>query len=110
MQGIEAFRQHHAQMSAAGMKIHSFTSDPTDVWEAGDHVIEIGTFEISLEMPGMPGPIEDKGKYMTVYVRDADGSLKIKAETWNTDMNPMEMGAPGHEHEHEHEQEDEDQP
>ncbi|MDH3524190.1 MAG: DUF4440 domain-containing protein [Acidobacteriota bacterium] len=92
MDGVEAFRQHHEQMAAAGMKINSFTSDPTDVWEAGDQVIEIGTFEISLDMPGMPG-IQDKGKYLTVYVRDADGNLKVKAETWNTDMNPMEMGA-----------------
>ncbi len=98
MEGIETFKKHHEQMSAAGMKILAFTSDPTDVWEAGDHVIEIGTFAIELEMPGMPEAIKDKGKYMTVYVRDADGALKIKAETWNTDMNPMEMG--GHEHSH----------
>ncbi len=99
MQGIEAFRQHHAQMAAAGMEIHSFSSEPTEVWPAGDHVIEIGTFEINLTVPGMPEPVTDKGKYMTVYVRDADGKLKIKAETWNTDMNPMEMGGQGHEHE-----------
>ncbi len=106
MQGIEAFKQHHAQMSGAGMKINSFESQPTEVWAAGDHVIEIGTFEINLDMPGMPG-IEDKGKYMTVYVRDADGNLKIKAETWNTDMNPMEMGMMGGgmgEHEHPHDE------
>ena len=46
--------------------------------------------------PGMPGPIEDKGKYMTVYVREKNGSLKIKAEIWNTDVNPMQMGGIGH--------------
>lgn len=104
MDGIAAFRQQHDQMSAAGLKFLSFTSDPTDVWKAGDQVIEIGTFEITLEMPGMPGPIKDKGKYLTVYVRDAEGSLKIKAETWNTDLNPMEMAAPGHEQEQEAEE------
>jgi hypothetical protein len=52
-------------------------------------VIEIGNFKIELDMPGMPG-IKDQGKYMTVYVREG-GSLKIKAETWNTDMNAMQM-------------------
>ena len=52
MDGVEAFKQHNEQMAAAGMKIFSFTSDPTDVWEAGDQVIEIGTFEIEL-----PGPV-----------------------------------------------------
>lgn len=96
MDGVEAFRQHHQEMTAAGMKILSFDSNPTEVWEAGDQVIEIGTFTIALEMPGAADPIHDKGKYMTVYVRDAAGALKIKAETWNTDMNPMEMGSHGH--------------
>lgn len=102
MDGIETFRKHHEEMAASGMKISSFTSHPTDVWKAGDQVIEIGTFEIELEMPGMPEKIQDKGKYLTVYVRDADGSLKVKVETWNTDTNPMEMGEHGHEHGHEH--------
>ncbi len=92
MQGIATFKQHHQEMTTAGMKIHSFESDPTEVWEAGNHVIEIGTYSISLDMPGMTG-IQDHGKYLTVYVKGADGSLKIKAEIWNTDMNPMEMGA-----------------
>ncbi len=97
MDGIEAFKQSHEQMAASGMKIVSFTSDPTDAWECGDQVIEIGTFVIVLEIPGMPQPITDKGKYLTIYVRQADGSLKIKAETWNTDINPMEASAKGHE-------------
>jgi hypothetical protein len=43
-------------------------------------------------MAGMPGEIEDAGKYLTIYERDADGALKIKVETWNTDVNPMMMG------------------
>lgn len=50
-------------------------------------------------MPGMPDKIQDHGKYMTVYVRDAEGALKIKAETWTAYLNPMAMGA--HEDEHE---------
>jgi ketosteroid isomerase-like protein len=95
MQGKDAFRKHHRQMAEYGMKVIAFDSDPTEVWKAGKHVIEIGTFKIKLEMPGMPVPVEDKGKYMTVYVRDKGGSLKIKAETWNTDVNPMEMAGGG---------------
>ncbi len=95
MDGVEAFRANHAQMAAAGMKVTAFESDPVDAWEVADHVIEIGNYEITMQMPGMPAPIEDKGKYMTVYVRGEDGSLKVKIETWNTDMNPMGMGAPG---------------
>ena len=96
MQGMEAFRQSHAQMEAAGMNVLAFDSEPTEVWQAGDQVIEIGKFAITLEMPGM-GEIRDVGKYLTIYERDANGELKIKVETWNTDMNPMAMmgGMPG---------------
>lgn len=97
MEGIAAFRQHHEQMNASGMKITSFTSEPTDVWGCGDQVIEIGNFTIALDYPGMAG-IQDRGKYMTVYVRGADGSLKIKAETWNTDVSPMEQMGGEHGH------------
>ena len=97
LDGIDAIRKHHDEMTAAGMKISSFTSDPTEAWECGNQVIEIGTFTIALNMPGMTETVKDTGKYMTVYVRDADGALKIKVETWNTDMNPMEMGAQGQE-------------
>ena len=91
MEGIEAFRQSHEQMNAMGMNVLSFESEPTDVWQAGDQVIEIGKFEITIEMPGMPSKIEDRGKYLTIYERDAGGALKIKVETWNTDLNPMTM-------------------
>ena len=96
MEGLDAFRESHAQMEAAGMKVLSFESDPTDVWQAGDQVIEIGKFQITLEMPFMPDKVEDHGKYVTIYERDESGALKIKVETWNTDMNPMQMaGMPG---------------
>jgi len=97
LDGVEAFRKNHEQMAAAGVKIKSFTSDPTDVWAVANQVVEIGTYKIAIDMPGAPETVEDVGKYMTVYIREADGALKIKAETWNTDMSPMEMGEQGQE-------------
>ena len=101
MQGMEAFKKSHEEMAAVGMKVRSFESQPTEAWECGDQVIEIGTFIITLDMAGMTN-IQDKGKYLTIYVRDADGALKIKVETWNTDMNPMEMGGGGQDHGQDH--------
>jgi ketosteroid isomerase-like protein len=102
MEGMDAFKKSHEEMAAVGMKVTSFESQPTEVWECGDQVIEIGKFAIDLEMAGMD--ISDKGKYLTIYERDANGSLKIKVETWNTDLNPMQVGGgehdPGHDHEH----------
>lgn len=95
MDGVAAFRKQHEQMSATGMKILTFDSTPTEVWQCGNQVIEIGDFKISLEMPGAPQPVEDYGTYITIYERQSDGKLKIKVETWNTDIDPMSlMGAP----------------
>ena len=54
MDGLDAIRKHHDEMTATGMKITSFTSDPTEAWEFGNQVIEVGTFTIALTMPGMP--------------------------------------------------------
>lgn len=109
--GIEALKQHHEEMTAAGVEILAFESEPTDVWAAGDQVIEIGTFEIELKVPEMAEPVEDRGNYLTVYERDGEGKLKIKAEIWNTSVNPMEMmGHEINEHEADHEHEEHQDP
>jgi ketosteroid isomerase-like protein len=31
----------------------------------------------------------DHGKYLTIYQKQKDGSWKIKADMWNTDLNPF---------------------
>lgn len=99
LDGLAAMKAHHAQMMAAGTKIVSFESEPTDAWNAGDQVVEIGKYHIKLMVPGM-GPIEDRGKYLNVYVRGGDGSLKVKVETWATDVDPATMmGGGDHGHE-----------
>ena len=99
VEGKDAMRRHHEEMAKSGMEVSSFESVPVKVWKAGDTVIEIGTYKISLAMPGAPMPINDHGKYLTIYERQKNGSLKVKLETWNTDLNPMVMAG---EHQHEH--------
>jgi len=76
----------------AGYKMLSMNLNNTDIIPVKNLVIEVGEFAISLTIPGMSMPVADKGKYLTVWERQMDGSLKIKIETWNTDTNPMEMG------------------
>ena len=87
--GIEALGRWHEVMASSGMQVLEFDSEPTNAWTAGDQVIEVGTYTIKMSIPGA-GNVEDVGKYMNVYVRDAQGKLKIKAETWNSDLNPMQ--------------------
>jgi len=46
-------------------------------------------------MPDQPAPMEDHGKYLTIWEKQKDGSLKVKVETWNSDVNPAMMNQGG---------------
>ena len=98
IEGREAIRQHQQDMAMSGIEISAFDSTPVTVWKAGDLVVEIGTYRLSAAIPGAPTPIQDQGKYVTVYQREQDGALKIKLEAWNTDLNPLAVASgQGHE-------------
>lgn len=109
LRGIEACKQSYKKMTEAGMKMTAFKSVVTDVIDAGNYVVDIGTYEITMSVPQMGDvPWSDHGKYMTIWEMQDDGSLKVKVETWNTDTNPWEemqkmQAPPGEGHEgHQH--------
>lgn len=54
---------------------------------AGDYAIETGTFEWTVTPKGGK-PAPDKGKYLTVWKKQADGSWKLFRDIFNTDMAP----------------------
>ncbi len=92
LKGLDAVKESSKKMMESGMKITAFKSKVTDVMKYGDLVVDIGTYEITMDIPGMPEPMNDHGKYMTLWEMQSDGSMKVKVETWNTDTNPwMEM-------------------
>jgi len=90
LRGIDACKESYKKMFESGMKMTAFKSVVTDIIDAGDYVVDIGTYKISMSVPGMDMPWDDHGKYMTIWEKQDDGSLKIKVETWNTDTNPWE--------------------
>jgi ketosteroid isomerase-like protein len=107
MKGIDACKKSSQEMMESGMKMTAFKSTVTDVMQDGNTVVDIGTYEITMMLPQMGDqPWSDHGKYMTIWEMQEDGSLKVKVETWNTDVNPwMEMekkhegeGEEGHKH------------
>jgi ketosteroid isomerase-like protein len=108
LKGINACKESYKKMMDSGMKMTAFKSTVTDVMQSGNFVVDIGTYEITMTMPQMGDmPWTDHGKYMTIWEMQDDGSLKVKVETWNTDVNPWEemkkMQAPGEGHEgHQH--------
>ena len=56
-----------------------------DVMVAGDLAVETGTFAWTLQPKSGP-EIKDKGKYLTVWKRQADGTWKIVRDINNTDL------------------------
>ena len=88
MKGKEAIKKAMNMDSQSGNKMTEFKLTVTDVMGSGDMIVEVGTYELTMEMKGMDDPINDHGKYINVYEKQDDGSLKIKADTWNSDMNP----------------------
>lgn len=73
------------------MKMTKFSLKTYDFWTSGNLMFEIGTYELSMTMSGQKYPVNDHGKYITVYQKQKNGSWKIKADMWNTDMNPWAM-------------------
>ena len=91
IKGMEALKAQTEKQKEMPMKMKSFSLTSTDVWASGKFVVDIGTYDLVIDMPEMPGgEMKDHGKYLTLFEIQKDGSLLMKAETWNTDTNPWE--------------------
>jgi uncharacterized protein (TIGR02246 family) len=88
-EGKEAIKKANTDMMKSGINITSFETKTLKVNTCDKMITEIGTYKISLLMPGVEGTTEDVGKYVTMWEKQADGSLLIKLEIWNSDSNPM---------------------
>jgi len=51
----------------------------------GDMAYSQGTYTMTVTNPKTKKPMTDKGKYLTVYTKQADGSWKAVAYTFNSD-------------------------
>ena len=88
-QGLDAIRKASEDLSKSGWKVKSFEPTTLKIIPNGNMITEIGTYKISMNMPNMDKPMDDQGKYLTIWEKQPDGSLKIKVETWNTDKDQM---------------------
>lgn len=90
-EGIAAIRKANDEMKKSGWKATAFETTTLKVMSFGNMITEIGTYKITMTMPGMEKPMNDHGKYLTIWEKQKDGSLKTKIDTWNTDVSPMSM-------------------
>lgn len=90
IRGLNAIKEMGEMQKQSGWTTKHFALNMTDLIPAGSLTIEIGNYEIVMNMPDNTGEWSDNGKYINVWETQEDGSLKIRVETWNTDTNPWE--------------------
>jgi ketosteroid isomerase-like protein len=88
-EGIAEIRKNAEEMVKMGMKVNSFETTIKKVIPAGNLITEIGNYKIKVSIPGQEQPVEDHGKYLTIWEKQSNGSLKVKVETWNSDVSQM---------------------
>ncbi|MFQ5877302.1 MAG: YybH family protein [Acidobacteriota bacterium] len=86
LEGREAIRARMDADREAGLSYASATGSVEKAWECDGMVYGIGRYAVSVSLRNAPRPISDEGKFMTVWRRGEDGSLRIVYEIWNTDM------------------------
>ena len=98
---VAAFYAEDAEVFAPGQPVVSGLAEIRQLWggflpilshlalhttrieASGNLAYGSGTYEMSLTPPEAP-PIEDSGKYVVVYRRQADGSYKVVADIFNS--------------------------
>jgi uncharacterized protein (TIGR02246 family) len=85
MRGRQNIEALWAGARQQGFKTLSLT--PTSVEVIGNHAIELGIYVLVVQPPGQ-GETTDRGKYMVVWKRQADGSWKLYRDMFNSSMPP----------------------
>ena len=76
---IQAVFQGYLDAGAESLELET-----TAFEDQGDVVVEVGRYTLGLRPPG-EDPITDVGKYLVVFARQADGSLRWKYDCFNSD-------------------------
>jgi len=63
-----------------------FSLSVDEVRVASDWAFERGRYTIALTPKAGGGPMNDSGKYITIYQCQSDGSWKIARDIWNSDQ------------------------
>jgi|SRR5208337_2710120 len=85
LNGKEAIKAAMAPYFADPNFSVTFQSTRAMASKGGDMVYTQGTYTMTTTNPKTKKPMTEKGKYLTVYTKQADGSWKAVADTYNSD-------------------------
>jgi ketosteroid isomerase-like protein len=86
LKGRKAFQDWFGGQLQSGLKVMDAKLVVESVDGDGTVAYETGRFTEQFEIAGKA--IADTGKYLAVWRKLADGSWKVQAEAWNTNMPP----------------------
>jgi ketosteroid isomerase-like protein len=81
----EAIRKVWQDLLASPGLVISWKTTKVEVAKSGDLACLIGTYELIMNDPSGK-PVNDRGKYVEVWEKQADGKWKCGADIWNSDL------------------------
>lgn len=69
----------------AGVQISAFTGASASIEGTEDLAYNRGTYSLTFVPPGAARPMTEKGKYLWIVRKGADGVWRISADIWNSD-------------------------
>jgi uncharacterized protein (TIGR02246 family) len=85
LEGKQAIEQYLAEI-APQFQASNFQLSILEVDVQGAITVVCGTYSANITIPGVDAPIEDRGKTLQVWKKQADGSWKIHRDIWNSNM------------------------
>ncbi len=85
VEGKQAIEKYLAEIGSQ-LKASNFQLSILEIDVQGDTTIVRGTYSSSFTVPGTDAPMEDRGKTLNVWKRQADGSWKLHRDIWNSNM------------------------
>jgi ketosteroid isomerase-like protein len=81
----EAIKKIWGDMFASPGFVISWKATKVEVAKSGDLGFVSGTYELTMN-DASGKPVTDKGKYVEVWEKQADGKWKCGTDTWNSDL------------------------
>ena len=82
-----AIRKVWQELLASPGLVISWKTTKVEVAKSGDLACLSGTYELTMNDPNGK-PINDRGKYVEVWEKHADGKWKCGTDIWNSDLPP----------------------
>ncbi len=83
--GKESIRKSVSEMMANPGFALSWQANKVEASRGGDLAYSMGTYEVTMNRP-KGKPVTDRGKYVTVWKKQADGKWKGAANIYNSDL------------------------